>query len=527
MAGAADREQRGNEMALPSIGTLWVGKALSWLEQLCLQSFLDNGHEVYLYAYDEVENLPEGVRLADAAEILPAQKIIRHARTGSPAYHADLFRLHMLRQTDHIWADTDAYCCRPWKIGPEAHFHGWISDDVAQVNNGVLRLPKNSRTLAAMLEFTADEYPTPPWLPERRRKELEAARAAGRPVHVSLMPWGVWGPDALTWFLRQSGEIEHARPGHVLYPVPFAIAGVMLNPNRREKAARLLKEDTLSIHFWGRRFRNIAAKYGGQPPEGSYVAELVRKHGINPERTAHMMAQPRIVAPIEAPDLSMFDDEDLANIVLQRSEIGRTGPLIRAWQEGNDAPLLEHVRAEGAKIAEAALELARKEVALFARQTDKAPPKRVVDIGCGYALADLFLYRRYECDLVLIDIEESGDRHFGFAAEGAGYTSLETARAFLIANGVPEERITLVNPKLTDPAEAGMADLAISLISCGYHYPVGTYEALFRDQIAPGGAIVLDIRKGSGGIAQMKAFGAVEILDRQPKHSKILVRKDG
>ncbi len=514
-------------MTLPSIGTLWVGKALTWLEQLCLQSFLDNGHEVHLYAYDDVQNVPDGVQIADASEILPAQKIIRHARTGSPAYHADLFRLHMLRQTDHIWADTDAYCCQPWKIARGRHFHGWISDDVEQVNNGVLRLPKTSKTLKAMLEFTKDEYPIPPWLPERKRAELESARDEGRAVHVSLMPWGVWGPDALTWFLSQTGEIEHARPGHVLYPVPFSIAGVMLNPRRRRKAERLLKEDTLSIHFWGRRFRNIAAKYGGAPPEGSYVAELVRKHGIDTRGTAHMMQHRRIVAPIEAPDLSMFDEDDLANIILQRSEIGKTGPLIRAWQDGNDAPLLEHVRSQGPAIAEQALELARREVELFAPALDKTPPKRLIDIGCGYAMADLFLYRRYGCDLVLIDIEESGARHFGFASEGSGYTSLEKARKFLIANGVPEERITLINPKLTDPSEAGGADLAISLISCGYHYPVSTYEALFRDQIEAGGAIVLDIRKGSGGIPEMKAHGELEILDRQPKHSKILVRKNG
>ncbi|WP_254695146.1 hypothetical protein [Leisingera sp. NJS201] len=179
-------------MALPAIASLWVGPELSWLEQLCLQSFLDHGHEVVLFTYDEVKGVPDGVQVADANEILPADRIIRHARTGSPAYHADVFRLHLLRKTNYIWADTDAYCCQPWNIKGK-HFHGWISDDKPMVNNGVLRLPKTSKTLAAMLRFTSDEYPVPPWYSAEKQAELQALKDSGQGVHVSLLPWGVWG----------------------------------------------------------------------------------------------------------------------------------------------------------------------------------------------------------------------------------------------------------------------------------------------------------------------------------------------
>lgn len=31
--------------SLPTIATLWIGSELSWLEQLCLRSFVDAGHE--------------------------------------------------------------------------------------------------------------------------------------------------------------------------------------------------------------------------------------------------------------------------------------------------------------------------------------------------------------------------------------------------------------------------------------------------------------------------------------------------
>jgi len=511
-------------MALPTIGTLWIGPELGWMEQLCLKSFVDHGHKVILYTYDTVKGVPEGVQMANASDVLPSDKIIRHARTGSPAYHADVFRLHMLQQTDYIWADTDAFCCQPWDIKRGKHFHGWISDNKPMVNNGVLRLPKTSKTLKEMLKFTSDEYPIPPWYSAEKQQHLRDLKEAGNGVHVSLLPWGVWGPDALTWFLKATGEIEHSQPGHVIYPVPFSIAGVVLNPNRFNKAKNLIRDDTLSIHFWGRRFRNIAAKYDGVPHKDSYVAMLCKRHNINPQETAHMMQKPKIIEPIENVDFSMFDDADVANLVLQRSEVGAVGQEIRDWMDGNDAPLLKYAQENRDDILDQTLEVARRECEFFVESIDEQKPASIADIGCGYAFADLFLYHRYKADITLIDIEESKDRHFGFANSGAGYASLDKAFKFLASNGVPKKKIRLVNPNKENVAKIGSFDLAISLASCGFHYPVATYDAFFAGQISKGGAIVLDIRKGSGGIGAMKAYGKVEVLVKHPKYSTVVAK---
>ena len=35
---------------LPNIASLWIGGRLSWLEQLCLKSFADQGHRTTLYS---------------------------------------------------------------------------------------------------------------------------------------------------------------------------------------------------------------------------------------------------------------------------------------------------------------------------------------------------------------------------------------------------------------------------------------------------------------------------------------------
>ena len=125
----------------------------------------------------------------------------------------------------------------------------------------------------------------------------------------------------------------------------------------------------------------------------------------------------------------------------------------------------------------------------------------------------------------MIDIEESNDRHFGFESAGAGYANLAKARRFLENNGVPPGKIKLLNPNQEVLSDIGPVDLAISLASCGFHYPAATYEEFFRNQISPDGGIVLDIRKGSGGIGFLKELGSVSILRKHAKYSTVFVEK--
>ncbi len=261
------------------IAALWIGGDLSFLEQLCLKSFVDAGHHVTLYRYDPIGNAPQGVEQADAAAILPRAGVLRHARTGSPALHSDLFRYHLLAATDRtIWADTDAYCLRPFH--PAAgHFHGWESD--TGINGGVLALPQDSETLAALLDLTEDPHAIPPWLRGPQRRALEEAAAAGTPVHAADMPWGVWGPHALTHFLKKTGEVRHSLPSAALYPVPFRDRNALLRPGA--DLSGYLTDDTVSIHFYGRRLRaRLLSAFGGVPRAKSLLGRLLRQHGIDP-----------------------------------------------------------------------------------------------------------------------------------------------------------------------------------------------------------------------------------------------------
>ena len=52
------------------VGTLWIGGSLSWMEQLCLKSFVDKGQKITLFSYEDIPNVPEGVIRRDGREVL-------------------------------------------------------------------------------------------------------------------------------------------------------------------------------------------------------------------------------------------------------------------------------------------------------------------------------------------------------------------------------------------------------------------------------------------------------------------------
>lgn len=266
-------------MQKPTIGMLWMEGPLSFLEQLCVKSFVDAGHQTVLYHYGPLQNVPDGVELADAAEILPRTNFLAHERTGSPALHSDLFRYKMLEKNDNmIWADTDAYCMRPFET-PNGHFYGWES--AKHINGGVLGLPRDSDTLQALLAYTTDEFAIPVWYGPDYVAELEAAKAAGNPVHAGEQPWGVWGPHAVTHFLHETGEVKYALPQDRLYPFTFKDRRLMLK--RNFDVSPYVTENTYSVHLYGRRMRaRLVEKEGGAPHRKSLLGQLLIKHSIDP-----------------------------------------------------------------------------------------------------------------------------------------------------------------------------------------------------------------------------------------------------
>jgi hypothetical protein len=249
---------------LPPCHSLWIGPRLGRVGRACLRSVLRQGHPMTLWCYGPPEDVPEGVALRDAAELLPATDVLRH-RSGSPALFANRFRYELQRRGLGIWLDCDIYLVRPLDDLPD-HLLGWESPE--RINNAVLRLPTLSPLLAPLLAVF-DERDVPLWLPARAR--LAATWRLSRTGRTGLarMPWGVAGPSALTWLAQKHGLAVDAQPEEVFYPVHWSRAGWIRDP-------AITLEDiatprTRAVHLWN---QVIAPWKEADAPAGTFLARL-------------------------------------------------------------------------------------------------------------------------------------------------------------------------------------------------------------------------------------------------------------
>lgn len=155
--------------------------------------------------------------------------------------------------------------------------------------------------------------------------------------------------------------------------------------------------------------------------------------------------------------------------------------------------------------------------------------RNILDIGCGIAGIDFFLYQNYqnhEPNLFLLDKEGISDVYYGFEEEASFYNSLDLSREFLNLNGVPKDKIHTINISEDDFPSENNLELIISIISWGFHYPVSTYLEEVYHSLSNNGVLIMDIRKGTGGEEEIKdRFGNCEVVSEYEKHVRVLAKK--
>ncbi|MEP5152200.1 class I SAM-dependent methyltransferase [Planktotalea sp.] len=244
-----------------------------------------------------------------------------------------------------------------------------------------------------------------------------------------------------------------------------------------------------------------------------------------------MISFEEAMGAMDAPEIKelkteALDDGDVLNLILQRSEIIRDQPrpnhYIKAWVNGNQTPIFDLINTLGRDVL---IRRAASFIFLEFQQLEHIfedkKPKTIADIGCGYALFDLFLAKKYGTKLRLIDLESNENRHFGFQEEGAAYSSLANATKLLTDNGVKKSAIQTFNPEKDDLSGITDLDYAFSFISCGYHYPWTTYEDFFKNNVAKNGRVILDVRGRELGnhLRQMSGMGFVRAIVKAANNS--------
>lgn len=144
-----------------NINFLWIGPTLGLLEQLTLKSFIDNDHQPVLWVYDlNCSNIPSGVIVKDAREILPADKIFAYTgkgdcRKGSYGGFSDIFRYYLLRKTGGWYCDMDVTCLQNFSNLDKQEYM-FRPHRIAKAVGNVLKAPSDSLFLKKCIEKTEE-----------------------------------------------------------------------------------------------------------------------------------------------------------------------------------------------------------------------------------------------------------------------------------------------------------------------------------------------------------------------------------
>ena len=281
-------------MKLPIIQSVWVGNPLSRLEQLCVKSFLDHGHEFHLYTYDEVGNIPLGATIKDANKIVPRDEIFTY-KGGSFAGFGNLFRYALLSKKGNFWVDMNVVCIKPLAFDEKIVF-------AASIDSGyecsVLAFPKG-HALCEQLEqacrhhnwdFPWDDLADKKrkrkarWL--KQRKEKTAFGKIGGPVVFS---------KAVDYYKLQS----HAKPFMYFYPLHYPI-GEHYFTDKFHEGIRLY-HDTHAVHLWNEHIRRTPGfDKNARFDKHSLFEQLAKKHGIEPAPNAPRIKSAELIALVKA-----------------------------------------------------------------------------------------------------------------------------------------------------------------------------------------------------------------------------------
>ena len=235
------------------LGTFWSGAPLAALDRACLRSFADAGHDVVLYSYEPIGNVPDNVRTADAGELLDRAQMERVLYRGKPdlAHFSDLFRYEMIRQTGKVWIDMDLVL---------------IGEKPLPVFENILVRESHGPLNGAILAIRDDE------LLSSVRREVEGKLDRN-------LRWGETGPGLLHHCVSRLDKKIDVYHHRYFYPLHHDEIWKVLLPSHAEECAQSCSR-AVTLHL----FNNVVCRLGFWkefgPPEGSYLHTVFADAGV-------------------------------------------------------------------------------------------------------------------------------------------------------------------------------------------------------------------------------------------------------
>ena len=232
----------------------WHGPPVGPYQLLCLRSFVDRGHDVEVFTYDDPLGLPDWVTRRNAQDILPTDQILHYRQgfgSGSPALHSNLLRYILLNRLGGWWIDLDVLLlCSELPQGD--YFFTQAANGYAALNNSVMKMPAGHPLLADAVGYC-------------------------QAVSEDAAVWGQTGPSLLTSLVSRHGLDVHVQPWRTTYPVPWQDVVALFDPRRCEEIESMC-QGAIFLHMFNEIWRGAGIPSELGPPAGSYLSACFRRH---------------------------------------------------------------------------------------------------------------------------------------------------------------------------------------------------------------------------------------------------------
>jgi len=271
-------------MKLPVIQSLWIGSPLSNLEKLCVQSFLDHGHEFHLYVYDDIDGIPNGTTVMDANEIIPSSEIF-YTRKKYIAPFSDWFRYALIAKRGGVWVDMDTICIKPFDFDEKIVF-GYFESFRAII--GILKFPQNHFLMHALESFCRDHTQAQPW------DNTATEKTQSFIVSKEKISYQAFGNDIFDKAVRYYGLEDYGKPYTYFYPLNHEQAKTLFDDSFKDGIG--LYPATHSMHISNKVLWKSGIDKNSNFSEHSLFEQLKRKHGITPAPNAPTVGAKQVQA---------------------------------------------------------------------------------------------------------------------------------------------------------------------------------------------------------------------------------------
>ncbi|WP_104384987.1 glycosyltransferase [Sphingobacterium sp. HMA12] len=212
------------------VRSLWIGSTLSKIELLCINSFLQNGHDFYLYIYDEIKNIPEGVKIRDANQIIPKNEIFLDSSDSWAAF-SDWFRYKLLYTHGGWWTDLDVICLKfldfktSYRFASELYYKD--NEPHPLVTTSLIKSPTNAEYLFEILDYIENE------------------------TH-SNVNWGEYGPKLFDLILKKYNCTPYIEPPEVFCPINWDKINLFFLKDPPTISCR-----SYTIHLWNEMWTRL------------------------------------------------------------------------------------------------------------------------------------------------------------------------------------------------------------------------------------------------------------------------------